>query len=295
MFGPEIRAEFGLTPATKSRPRSGRLSLFPGTKRGRLLRRGLGHHVDNLYPSINRVSRSVGVLEPALTVTDGHEICAVDAIFLDQVALDGVGTALGEILVEGVAADAVGVTGDHKSVAKQQQLTVRKIAELIRRPHEEMGTVVDRIRGWADFGLLKVTGDKHPGTGKKRLYEPAAILGAMVLTALTDVGLAAVRVGHFANDDGRTVLQFGLEGACQVLDPGQHVRPAFLVIAGPSPSPFTVFVSYGETKLNQLPPSAPWSIVLNLAEYFRPLRGIVTAVQDGRGFVKVEMMASKGD
>jgi hypothetical protein len=179
-------------------------------------------------------------------------------------------------------------------VAEQQQLTVRKIAELIRRPHEEMGTVVDRIRGWADFGLLEVTGDKHPGTGKKRVYEPAAILDAMVLTALTDAGLAAVRVGHFAAADGKTVLGFGRTGACRVLDPEKNVRPAFLVIAGPAPSPWTVFISEGKTTLNQLPPSAPWSIVLNLAEYFRPLRGIVSAVED-HGFVKVELLPSRRD
>src|SRR5258705_8737879 len=121
-------------------------------------------------------------------------------------------------------------------MAKEQQLTVRKIAELIRRPHEDVGTVVDRIRGWADVGLLKVEGDQFPGTGKKRLYSPAAIVDALVMTALTDAGLAAIRVGHFAAADGMTVLGFGRQGACRVLDPAKPEQPAFLIIAGPKPS-----------------------------------------------------------
>jgi hypothetical protein len=167
-----------------------------------------------------------------------------------------------------------------------QTLSVREIADRVRRPHEEIGTVVDRIRGWSDVGLIKVLGSKFPGTGSRRRYGPEAIIDAVILTAMTDMGLAAVRVGHFVTDDGKTVLSFGRFGACEVLDPKKKGRPAFLVISGPAPSPFTVFLSYGETKLNQLPPGAPWTIILNLTEYFRPLRGIVNAVLE-RGTVKI--------
>jgi hypothetical protein len=178
---------------------------------------------------------------------------------------------------------------------KKQQLTVRDIAELIRRPHEEIGTVVDRTRGWADFDLIKVSGDKHPGTGKKRLYEPGAVIDAIVLTALTDAGLAAVRVGHFASADGRTVLGMGRASAYGIL--GDEEDPAFrgqgfLEISGP-PNPsraFRVAISPGETSLTQLMgrSRAPWSIILNLTEYLRPLKGIVKATRPG-GFIKFEL------
>src|SRR5258707_871394 len=102
-----------------------------------------------------------------------------------------------------------------------------------------------------------------------------------------------VPVGYFVTDKGATVLSFGRLGACEILDARKKGRPTFLVICGPAPSPSTVFISYGETKLNQLPPGAPWSIVLNLTEYFRPLRGIVTAVLE-RGTVKIELASRKG-
>jgi hypothetical protein len=173
-----------------------------------------------------------------------------------------------------------------------QGFSVREIADRVRRPHEDMGTVVDRIRGWSDVGLIGVLGSKFPGTGSRRQYGPEAIIDAVILTALTDAGLAAVRVGHFVSDDGQTVLSFGRLGACEVLDPRKKGRPTFLVICGPAPSPVTVFLSYGETKLNQLPPGAPWSIILNLTEYFRPLRGIVTAVLE-RGSVKIELLSER--
>jgi hypothetical protein len=173
-------------------------------------------------------------------------------------------------------------------MTKRQQITVREIADIIRRPHEEMATVVDRIRGWADVGLLKVQGDQFPGTGKKRLYGPGVILDAVILTALTDAGLAAVRVGHFAASSGMTVLGFGRLGACELLDPAKPEQPIFLIIAGPGPSPWNVMISDGETKLNQLPANESYSIILNLNDYFRPLRGIVTAVME-HGRVKIQL------
>jgi hypothetical protein len=155
-----------------------------------------------------------------------------------------------------------------------------------------MGTVVDRIRGWTDVGLIQVRGSKFPGTGSKRRYVAEAIIDAVVLTALTDAGLAAVRVASFTADKGQTVLSFGRFGACEVLDPKKKGRPTYLVICGPAPSPTTVFISYGETRLNQLPPGAPWTIILNLTEYFRPLRGVVSAVLE-RGMVKIELVGKE--
>jgi hypothetical protein len=172
-------------------------------------------------------------------------------------------------------------------VAKEL-LTVRQIAEMIQRPREELITVIDRIRGWSDVGLLKVSGAKTPGTGNKRLYEPSAIIDAVVMTALTDAGLAAIRVGQFAAANGMTVLGFGRLGACEVLDPAKSEQPAFLIISGPKPSPWNVMLSYGETKLNQLPPNEPYSIIVKLNDYFRPLMGIVTAVSE-HGHVKIQL------
>lgn len=179
-------------------------------------------------------------------------------------------------------------------MAKQQQLTVREIAELIRRDHEEMTTVIDRIRGWADFGLLKISGQKHPGTGKKRLYQPAAIIDSLVLTALTDAGLAAVRVGHFADAGGSLVLAAGRSAAAKVLDPSKPIEAAFLFISGPTLGPYSIAVANEKTTLYQIVggPEAPWSIILNLTRYFKRLRGIVSAIEE-HGTIKIDLIAKE--
>jgi hypothetical protein len=183
-------------------------------------------------------------------------------------------------------------------VAKQQQRNVREIADLIRRPHETTKTVIDRIRSWADYGLLEPVGDKHPGTGKKRRYGPATVVDAVVLTALTDLGLAAVRVGHFKGKDGEALLQSGRFGACQVLtsedsEDGAH----FLIAIPPPPGTSEDAIIYRPPRIIAheptdepgiirpranvlIPPTAQGAIVLNLSEYFRPLRKVLGARLD---------------
>jgi hypothetical protein len=189
-----------------------------------------------------------------------------------------------------------------------QALSVRGIADRVRRPHEEMGTVVDRIRGWSDVGLIKVAGTKFPGTGRKRRYGPEAIIDALILTALTDAGLAAVRVGHFQGVDGQTVLGFGRMGAAAVFDPKNARTKIYLVIAGsPRASAHTTYLAFATPERTEidlsdlskpapvparttedvrLPPDAIWSVVLHLNEVFRSLRGVVSATLKD-GFVKV--------
>lgn len=157
-----------------------------------------------------------------------------------------------------------------------------------------MGTVVDRIRGWADDGLLQVSGDKHPGTGRKRLYAPGAIIDASVLTALTDAGLAAVRAGYFQDAKGKGLLGFGRMGASDVLDPNQtEQKTPFLVIYGQTPGDIHIALAHADTPLlARSAQHARWLIILNLADIFRPLRGIVTAVNE-HGLVKIELAKTK--
>ena len=71
--------------------------------------------------------------------------------------------------------------------------TVRELAEVVRRPDEEITAVVDRLRNWTKEGLLTHLGPKNPGTGRHRKYSQAGLIEAAVLTALAEVGLPAVR------------------------------------------------------------------------------------------------------
>src|SRR6476660_7709999 len=61
-------------------------------------RRGLGFHIDDLNAAVDRVHRGVRVLRLGLAIADGDEIGAVDAAFLGEVPLDGIGAALGQVL-----------------------------------------------------------------------------------------------------------------------------------------------------------------------------------------------------
>jgi hypothetical protein len=183
-----------------------------------------------------------------------------------------------------------------------QDVSVREIAECIKRPHEALNTVVDRIRGWSDVGLIEVLGSKFPGTGSKRRYAASAFLDAAVLTGLTDAGLAAVRAGQFQGARGQTVLSFGRLGAVSVFNPGTRVgtddvfnpnERVYLVIGGsPTASDQIICVAYGLEQV-ALPPQN-WLIILNLNQIFEPLRGIVTATYNKGGFVDVEFIEAPG-
>jgi hypothetical protein len=153
-------------------------------------------------------------------------------------------------------------------------LTVRDIAERIRRPHEDMTTVVDRIRGWTDVGLLEARGRKHPGTGKRRVYDEMAIVDAMLLTGLLDVGFGALRAEEFNRPGaaGNAILSLARGAARQMQTDPHQVR--YLVIFGRRPpeklSAYSAYLweeATGDPK-KLIVQDAEWSIVLNLTVLF---------------------------
>ena len=50
--------------------------------------------------TVDRIGRVLCILQLGFAVADGDELAGGDVIVVDQVALDGVGAALGQILVE---------------------------------------------------------------------------------------------------------------------------------------------------------------------------------------------------
>jgi hypothetical protein len=90
------------------------------------------------------------------------------------------------------------------------EITVRDIADQIRRPGEKIANTIDRVRNWTDESLLKPSGKKNPGTGKHRTYPESALADALVLSVLTDaVGMQAVRgpIGRMF----KSIASLGLE------------------------------------------------------------------------------------
>ncbi|MCK1317135.1 hypothetical protein [Bradyrhizobium sp. 23] len=72
-------------------------------------------------------------------------------------------------------------------------VTVRELAECIRRDDEKLANAVYRIQNWTEEGLLTPVGDRNPGTGKHRSYPEGALADALVLSILTEaVGMKAV-------------------------------------------------------------------------------------------------------
>jgi hypothetical protein len=175
-------------------------------------------------------------------------------------------------------------------VKKKPQMNVREIADFVRRPHETTKTVIDRIRSWADYGILRPVGEKHPGTGKKRRYGPETIVDATLLTAITDLGLAAVRVGHFSGDDS-SIIDLCRTAALTVLG-GNEQRDTdwMLIISPPSPETgrssarFDYEVGRPSTERDHwidvpMPSILEGAIVLNLTKIFKPLRSILEVIQ----------------
>ncbi len=175
-------------------------------------------------------------------------------------------------------------------MTKQPQMNVREVADWVRRDHETTKTVIDRIRSWADYGILRPVGEKHPGTGKKRRYGADTIVDATLLTAITDLGLAAVRVGHFSGDDA-SIIDLCRTAALTVLgDSEQRDVDWMLIISPPSPEtgrPSARF-AYEDGRPSKerdhwldvpIPSILEGAIVLNLTKIFKPLRSILEVVR----------------
>jgi hypothetical protein len=72
-------------------------------------------------------------------------------------------------------------------------LTISEIAERIRKPDEELGAVIDRLKNWVKEGLLEPVGEKNPGTGRHRRFPENALIDAAILHVMTDqIGMQAV-------------------------------------------------------------------------------------------------------
>jgi hypothetical protein len=163
-------------------------------------------------------------------------------------------------------------------------LTVREIARRIRRDDEDLDVVINRLRNWTKEGLLAFSGNKHPGTGKSRLYPEYAVIDAVVLSALTATGIPAVRAGR-AGAYGPTLLQLGRLGYQEFPEKEKAGETIFLAVLGAEvpiyeENPNRAALAYardGITSARLAQPQgsgAEWDVVilLNLSNLFRRLR-----------------------
>ena len=66
-------------------------------------------------------------------------------------------------------------------------LTAQDIGEHIQQPRESLTAAVDRFRNWTKMGLIKPTGERHPGTGHKKRYAKAVLLEAVLMQSLLNL------------------------------------------------------------------------------------------------------------
>jgi DNA-binding transcriptional MerR regulator len=105
-------------------------------------------------------------------------------------------------------------------------MTVKELAERICRPHEDIGAVIDRLRNWTKEGLLETAGDKNPGTGRRRHYDDSALVDALILTTLADIGIPSVRASQLKYDK-KDLLNHGRHA---VIHAQQSSQPVYLII-----------------------------------------------------------------
>jgi hypothetical protein len=73
--------------------------------------------------------------------------------------------------------------------------TVSDVARRIKRPDEDIGRAITRVRNWTKEGLLKPVGEANPGTGKAREYSKESLVDALLLdTFIQCFGSSAVSV-----------------------------------------------------------------------------------------------------
>jgi hypothetical protein len=80
----------------------------------------------------------------------------------------------------------------------QTLLSVKDVAERVKRPGEELQTAIDRLRNWTDEGLISQIGEKHPGKGRARRYGRDTLLEAALLEVLTSaIGIPAAQAAPY--------------------------------------------------------------------------------------------------
>jgi hypothetical protein len=159
-----------------------------------------------------------------------------------------------------------------KDAGAASGFTVQEIARRIQRPFENLNTVVDRIRGWGDLGLIDVLGDKHPGTGRKRTYATSALIDALTFTALTDAGLPVLRTGSWGQAS-TNVRGLSRRAAVSIFAQGS-AETFYLVIGGRSskttpPTIYAVELHTSVEPIGWLAKDADWTVVINLSNLFK--------------------------
>jgi len=89
-------------------------------------------------------------------------------------------------------------------------LTAQDVARYIQRPDEPASAAIDRFRNWEKTGIIKASGDRSPGTGRKKQYHPNTVLRAVLLQTLIDTfGSSAISLSELIREIAKMVGEAG--------------------------------------------------------------------------------------
>jgi hypothetical protein len=74
-------------------------------------------------------------------------------------------------------------------------LTVAEIADRIKRPNESRLAARDRLRNWTKEDVIFCQ-NKHPGTGRARIYDPDELKRAEIVEMMSRLGLQVIGDKH---------------------------------------------------------------------------------------------------
>lgn len=156
-------------------------------------------------------------------------------------------------------------------------ITVKDLARWVSRPAEDQGVVIARLRNWTKEGLLSPVGEPNPGTGRARLYDDGAILRALVLTALSDLGVPAIRSKQLSSGEAPffQLVEFGFGQIADLERRGAQKDVLLIFNSNPLSTHRAAIIEADRTdrKLHiQLPQSLDACVVLNLSAMLRDVR-----------------------
>ena len=139
--------------------------------------------------------------------------------------------------------------------------TVSDIAQRIKRPDEEFGQAITRVRNWTKEGLLRPSGKTNTGTGKPREYSKETVVDAFLIeTFVQCFGSAAVSVPKFL----KNIRPYFID---------EKQRDKFLFIGRTSGDPDFHLAAYAPTALANAIKASKWEtyIVLDIGQLTKRL------------------------
>jgi hypothetical protein len=150
--------------------------------------------------------------------------------------------------------EIAGLDVDEQGAREIEPADQRRLADAGRTNDQRLRASRGRcaVSGWTKEGLLRPRGERNPGTGRKRSYSEAAIIDALILTALSDWGIPAVKAAQYGSVEQK-MLTSGREAVAEARKRQPEVVSLVIArVSGKSRvSSQQVFIQFGSKPLSE--------------------------------------------